>query len=74
MFRYKAQGAGNGCSLVKRCNAVAGHSVDALRVGLRAPTALLRLLEGEKAISCGACLAMDAHKPTEHVIIMLQEY
>ena len=51
MFRNKAQRAGNGISLVKRCNAVAGHCVDALRVGLSAPMALLRLLARGTAIA-----------------------
>ena len=49
MFRDKAQcatktqstraarGAGSGCSISKRCNAVAGHQGSALRVSLSAP-------------------------------------
>ena len=36
MFRNKAQCATNGCSISKRCNAVAGHQGSALRVSLSA--------------------------------------
>jgi hypothetical protein len=37
MFRDKAQCATNGCSIGKRCNAVAGYQGSALRVSLSAP-------------------------------------
>jgi hypothetical protein len=74
MFRDKAPCAGKGCSPIKRGNAGAGHPVDALRVGLRAPMALLRLLKREMAISCEPCLAMNAHKPSEPDNIILKEY
>lgn len=61
-------------SLVKCCNTVAGHRVNALRVSFSAPMALLRLLERGTAIPGEACLAMNAEKLTEPVIIMLTEY
>ncbi len=41
VFRGKAQCAGNGCSLVKHCNAAAEHHRDARRVGLSASMAAL---------------------------------
>ena len=65
MFRNKAQCAGNGGSIVKCCNAVAGHSVHALRVGWCAPMAVLGLLAMTQAIPGEACLAMNAHQSTE---------
>jgi len=61
-------------SLVKCCNTVVGHPVNALRVGFSEPMALLRLLERGTAIPGEACLAMNAEKLTESVIIMLTEY
>ena len=38
VFRSKTQCAGNGCSLPKCCNAVAGYHSDALWVSLSMPT------------------------------------
>ena len=38
VFRNKAQCAGNGRTLVKHCNAVAGHHRSALRVSLSGST------------------------------------
>ena len=61
-------------SLVKGCNTVAGHPVNALRVSFSAPMAVLRLLARGAAIPCEACLAMNAEKLTESVIITLTEY
>jgi hypothetical protein len=43
VFRRKARRAGNGPALGKRRNAAAGHHRGALRVGLSAPLAALRL-------------------------------
>jgi len=60
--------------LGKRHNAVAGHAVDALRVGLSAPMAVLRLLAREWAIAGETCLVMNADKPTEYGNIFLKEY
>ena len=74
LFRNKAQHAGNGHSLVKCCNDVAGQSVDALRVSFSAPMTALRLLAREVTIPCEACLAMNAENLTEYGNITLKEY
>ncbi len=74
VFRGKAQCAGNGHSLVKHCNAAAGHHRNARRVGLSAPMAALRLLQRTMAIRCEARLAMNADRPTELINITLMDY
>lgn len=61
-------------SLVKGCNNVAGHPVSAQRVSFSASMAVLRLLARVAAIPGEACLAMDAEKLTESVIITWKEY
>ena len=60
--------------LVKSCNAVAEHHSSALRVGLSAPMAALRLLQRTRAIRGEACLAMNADRPTEPINMTLTEY
>ena len=65
VFRSKAQRAGNGHSLVKRCNAAAGHQGSARRVSLSAPMDGVAPLGKGEAIPCRARLAMSADKLTE---------
>ncbi len=78
VFRSKALCAGNGRTLVKHSNAVAGHHRDALRVSLsrstaspKAPTFGAPLAKGT-AIACEARLAVNLDKLTELAIIMLK--
>ena len=84
MFRNKAQCATNGCSISKRCNAVAEHQGSALRVSLSAP--MDRVVPFGKGIpragpmsaanavglSGKARLAMNADKLTEYDNITLK--
>ncbi len=65
VFCGKAQCAGNGCSIVKHCNAAAEHHRDARRVGLSASMAALLLLQRATAIRCEERLALNADRPTE---------
>jgi hypothetical protein len=74
VFRSKAQGEGNGHSLVEYCNAVAGHHRDALRVSLSTPTDCVAPLAKGVAITCEARLAVKVDKLTELAIIMLKEH
>ena len=74
VFRSKAQPAGNGYSLVKGCNAVAGHQGSALRVSLSAPMDFVAPLGKGMAIPCEARLAMNADKLTEHGNITLKDH
>jgi len=69
VFRSKAQCGGNGYSLVKHCNAVAGHHSDALRVSLSMPTDCVAPLDKGKAIACEARLAVNVDKLTELAMI-----
>ena len=66
MFRDKAQCATNGCSIGKRCNAVAGHQGSALRVSLSALMDCVVPFGKGLAIPCKARLAMNADKLTEY--------
>ena len=66
MFRHKAQCATNGCSIGKRCNAVAGHQGSALRVSLSALMDCVVPFGKGLAIPCKARLAMNADKLTEY--------
>jgi len=74
VFCSKAQRAGNGHSLVKRCNAAAGHQGSAQRVSLSAPMDCVAPLGKGAAIPCEACLAMRADKLTELAIISWIEH
>ncbi len=74
VFRSKTQCAGKGQSLVKHCNAAAGHHRDALRVSLSTPTDCVAPLDKGTAIACEARLAVNVHKLTEFAIIMLKEH
>ncbi|MBL3591467.1 MAG: hypothetical protein JMN24_17010 [gamma proteobacterium endosymbiont of Lamellibrachia anaximandri] len=74
VFRGKAQRAGNGYSLSKRCNAAAGHHGGALRVSLSASMDIVASLDKGTAIACEARLAMNADKLTEPAIITLKEH
>ncbi|RDH92625.1 MAG: hypothetical protein DIZ77_07915 [endosymbiont of Seepiophila jonesi] len=74
VFRSKAQRAGNGYSLSKRCNAAAGHHGSALRVSLSASMDCVAPLDKGVAIACEARLAMNADKLTEPAIITLTEH
>ena len=65
---------GNGCSLVKRCNAAAGHHRDALRVSLSTPTDCVPPLDKGITIVGEARLAVNVDKLTESAIIMLKDY
>ena len=66
MFRDKALRAANGCSIGKRCNAVAGHQGSALRVSLSALMDCVVPFGKGLAIPCKARLAMNADKLTEY--------
>ena len=84
MFRDKAQCATNGCSIGKRCNAVAGHQGSALRVSLSAPMdcvvpfgkdgTRVGPMSAANAVGlpCKARLAMNADKLTEYDNIILK--
>jgi hypothetical protein len=74
VFRSKAQGEGNGHSLVEYCNAVAGHHRDALRVSLSSPTDCVPPLAKGATIACEARLAVNDDKLTELAIITLKEH
>jgi len=73
VFRSKAQCAGNGRTLVKQCNAAAGHHRGALRVSLSTPTNCVVPLAKGTAIAFEARLVVNVDKLTELAIIMLQE-
>ena len=74
VFRSKAQCAGNGRTLVKHCNAAAGHHRDALRVSLSTPTGCVVPLAKDVAIAFEARLAVNVDKLTELATIMLKEH
>ena len=74
VFRSQAHRAGNGGSLVKRCNAAAGHPGRALRVSLSAPMDSVAPLGKAISIPGEARLAMNADKLTAAVIITWTEY
>ena len=74
VFRSKAQCAANGRTLVKHCNAVAGHHRSALWVSLSGPTDCVVPLDKGVAIVCEARLAVNPDKLTELAIIMLKEH
>jgi len=74
VFRGKAQRAGDGHSLVKRCNAAAGHQGSARRVSLSAPMDGVAPLEKGAAIPCEARPAMNADKLTELAMISWTEH
>jgi len=61
-------------SLVKCCNAVAERHGSALRVSFSASRSALCLLVREAAITCEACLALNAEKLTACAYIILKEY
>ena len=62
-------------TLVKHCNAAAGHHGSALRVSLSAPMdGVTPLGKGVLAIAGEACLAMSADTLTEPAIITLTEH
>ena len=74
VFRNKAQCAAKGCSLCTRCNAVAGHHSNALRVGVLTLMVCVVSLGKGVTITCEPRLAMNLDTPTECVIITLKEY
>ena len=74
VFRNKAQCAGNGRTLVKHCNAVAGHHRSALRVSLSGSTDCVVPLDKGVAIACEARLAVNPDKLTEPAIMLLEEH
>ena len=74
MYRNKAQRAGNGYSLFKRCNAVAGHHISAPWVGVSAPMDSVATLAKGVAIGGEPRLAMNSDTPTESEIIKWTEY
>ena len=74
VFRSKAQCAGNGRTLVKHCNAAAGHHRDALRVSLSTPTDYVASLDKGVAIAGEARLAVNVDKLTEFAINTMQEH
>ena len=74
VFRDKARRAGNGRALVKRRNAAAGHPRSALRVGLSAPLAVLRLLQRTGPFGFKPRLARNTDRPTECVNMTLKEH
>ena len=74
VFRNKAQCAGNGSSLSKHCNAVAGHHSNALRVGLSAPMDGVAPLGKGTTLPGETRLAMNTDKPTASVTIRLIDH
>jgi hypothetical protein len=86
VFRNKAQCAGNGRTLVKHCNAVAGHHRSALWVSLSGSTDCVVPLDKGTAragpmseanalgLAYEARLAVNPDKLTELAIIMLKEH
>jgi hypothetical protein len=74
LFRSKAQCAGKGHSLVKRCNAAAEQQGNALRVSLSASLDGVTPLARGMTLAGEACLARNADTLTEPVIIRLKEY
>ena len=74
VFRSKAQCAGNGCSLPKCCNAVAGCHGDALWVSLSMPMDCVDPLDKGAAIVGEARLAMNIDKLTDPDNISWMEY
>ena len=86
VFRSKAQCAGNGHTLVKRCNAAAGDHSNALRVSLSTLTdsvapfgkGVARAGPMSEAnalgLACEARLAVNVDKLTELAIVMLKEH
>ncbi len=73
-FRGKAQCAGNGGSLVKRCNAAEERHRDARRVSLSAPMDGVAPLGKGSCIAGEARLAINADKLTELAIVTLTEH
>ena len=74
VFRSKALCAGNGRTLVKHCNAAAGHHRSALRVSLSGSTDCVVPLDKGVAIACEARLAVNVDRLTELAIITLKEH
>jgi hypothetical protein len=74
LFRSKAQCAGKGYSLVKRCNAAAKQHRDALRVSLSTSTDCVVPLDKGVAIAYEARLAVNVDRLTELAIITLKEH
>ncbi len=74
VFRSKAQRAGNGYSLSKRCNAAAGLHGRTLRVSLSAPMDGVAPLGKATSIAGEARLAMNPDKLTASAIITLMEH
>ncbi len=73
-FCGKAQRAGNGHSLVKRCNTATGRQGSARGVSLSAPRIYVAPLGKGAAIPCKARLALNADKLTELAIMRLNEH
>ena len=61
-------------TLVKSCNAAAGHHRHALRVSVSTPTDCVAPLDKGIAIACEARLAVNVDKLTELAIITLIEH
>jgi len=74
VFRNKAQYAGSGYSLPKRCNAAAGYHGNALWVSLSMPMDCVDPLDKGAAIVGEARLAMNIDKLTEPDNINWMEY
>ena len=74
VFRNEARCAGNGRTLVKHCNAVAGHHRSALRVSLSGSTDCVVPLDKGVALACEARLAVNPDKLTEPAIMLLEEH
>ena len=69
VFRRKAQCDGKDYSLVKDCNAAAGHHRQALRVRLSTPTDCVTPLNKGATIICELCLAVNVDKLTEPAVL-----
>jgi len=86
VFRNKAQCAGNGPTLGKHCNAVAGHHRDALRVSVSGSTDCVVPLDKGVAragpaseastlgLACEARLAVNPDMLTESAIMRPREH
>ena len=74
VVRNKAQCAGNGSTIVKHCNTVAGHHRNAPRVSLSGSTDCVVPLDKGVALACEARLAVNPDKLTEPAIMLLEEH
>ena len=69
VFHRKAQCEDKGRSLIKHCNAAAGHHRQALRVRLSTRTDCVTPLDKGATIICELCLAVNVDNLTEPPVL-----